>query len=59
MKISGKPHAPAALPMGKRPDTDLTGSWVEPTTAERFGVVKYAKKERNCTYFAKNALKFD
>ena len=31
MWVGGKRHAPAALPLGKRPRTHCTGGWVGPT----------------------------
>jgi hypothetical protein len=30
MVVVGQPHAPAALPTGKRPGTHCTGGWVGP-----------------------------
>jgi hypothetical protein len=30
MGVGGQPHAPAALPPGKRPGTHCTGGWVGP-----------------------------
>jgi hypothetical protein len=30
MRVGGQLHAPAALPPGKIPGTDLTGGWVGP-----------------------------
>jgi hypothetical protein len=30
MWVGGQPHAPAALPPGKRPGTHCTGGWVGP-----------------------------
>ena len=30
MRVGGQRHAPAALPLGKRPGTHCTGGWVGP-----------------------------
>jgi hypothetical protein len=30
MRLGGQHHAPAALPLGKRPSTHCTGGWVGP-----------------------------
>jgi hypothetical protein len=31
MTVSGQRHAPAALPLGKKPGTDWVGGWVGPS----------------------------
>ena len=30
MRLGGQHHAPAAIPLGKRPGTHFTGGWVGP-----------------------------
>jgi hypothetical protein len=39
MKVDGQLHAPAALPLGKRPSTYCIGGWVGP----RAGLDGYGK----------------
>ena len=60
MTVGGKRHAPAALPLGKRPGTQCVGEWVAPgpvrTRAEN--LVRYGIRSSDrpaCTDYAISA----